>query len=487
MTRTAIAAAVLCAAPLLAGAPPFEAGFLDATMRIDTYHTGNASEEIVALDQIYREGTWAGSRTHLLDPFQTGRYLAKVYDLASGTLLFSKGYDTYFGEYRTTTPAEKGVRRTYSESVLIPYPKAAVRFAIAVRGGDGSLKEIFTTAIDPGAVTILRKPLGAGVKVVEAVRSGDPHTKVDVAILAEGYTASEEGKFRADLAHFVKVFFNQEPYASRSGSFNVYGVFKASQDSGCDEPSWGSFKNTAVGASFDALGSERYLLTEENRRLRDLAAHVPYDAILVMVNSGRYGGGGIYNLYCTFTSDNYWSEYVFLHEFGHSFGGLADEYYTSSVAYSEFFPKGVEPTASNVTALLDPANLKWQALLTPGTPLPTPWEKKDYDAMDIAYQKVREELNGKIAAAKRSGAERAEVEKLQEESDRLSREHAKKVDAYLAGSKFVGKVGAFEGAGYSSTGLYRPMLDCIMFSKGAKPFCRVCRQAIVQVIQFYGE
>jgi len=487
MFRTAIAAAVFCAAPLLAGPPPFEASFLDATMRIDTYHTGNANEEIVALDRIYREGSWAGSRTHLLDPFQAGRYVAQVYDPASGTLLFAKGYDTYFGEYRTTAPAGKGVRRTYSETVLIPYPKAPVRFAIAVRGGDGSLREIFTTVIDPAAVTIVRRPLAAGVKVVEAVRGGDPHAKVDVAILAEGYTEAQEGKFRADVARFVSVFFAQEPYASRRDHFNVYGVFEPSQDSGCDEPSWGSFKNTAMGASFDALGSERYMLTEENRRLRDLAAHVPYDAILVMVNSSRYGGGGIYNLYCTFTSDNYWSEYVFLHEFGHAFGGLADEYYTSSVAYGEFFPKGVEPTAPNVTALLDPANLKWKALLTPETPLPTPWEKKDFDAMDIAYQKVREELNGKIAAAKRSGAPRAEVEKLQETSDRLSIEHAKKADAYLAASKFVDKVGAFEGAGYSSTGLYRPMLDCIMFTKGAKPFCAVCQRAIVQVIDFYGE
>jgi hypothetical protein len=206
-----------------------------------------------------------------------------------------------------------------------------------------------------------------------------------------------------------------------------------------------------------------------------------------MVNSPRYGGGGIYNLYCTFTADNYWSTYVFLHEFGHTFGGLADEYYTSSVAYSEFFPKGVEPAAPNVTALLDPANLKWRALTTPGTTIPTPWEKADYDTMDLAYQKVREELNAKIAAAKRAGAPRPEVEKLQDESDRLSREHATKVDAYLAKSAFVGHVGAFEGAGYASQGLYRPMVDCLMFTKGAKPFCKVCQEAVVRVIEYYGE
>jgi len=483
-----IIVAVAVAVPLFAASPPpFDQHFLDATLRIDTTHTGNATEEVVALDHVYRQGIWAGSRTHLTDPFPTGAYLATVVDPTSGALLFSKGYDTYFGEYRTTAPAANGVRRTYHESVLIPCPRAMVRFSIEARGRDGSLKEIFHADIDPSAVTVIRKPLESGVKVVEVAKGGDPHAKVDVAILGEGYTAPQEGKFRSDLARFVKLFLGQEPYASRKDSFNIYGVFKPSQESGCDEPSWGSFKNTALNASFDSLGSERYMLIEDNQRLRDLAAHVPYDAILVMVNSPRYGGGGIYNLYCTFTTDNYWSTYVFLHEFGHTFAGLADEYYTSSVAYTEFFAKGVEPSPPNVTALLDPAKLKWQALVTPGTAIPTPWEKVDFDAMDLAYQKVREELNGKIAAAKRAGAPRPEVEKLEDESDRLSREHASKVDAYLERSAFVGQVGAFEGASYVSQGLYRPMVDCLMFSKGLKPFCKVCQQAVVRVLEYYGE
>jgi hypothetical protein len=488
MNSLAALLAFALAMPVLATPPlAFDQHFVDATLRIDTTHTGNASEEVVALDHVYRQGIFAGSRIHLIDPFPTGGYLATVVDPATGALLFSKGYDTYFGEYRTTAPAAKGQRRTYHESVLIPCPKATARFAIEARGRDGSLKEIFSADIDPSAVTVIRKPLESGVKIVEAAKGGDSHAKVDLAVLGEGYTAHEEGKFRRDLARFVKIFLGQEPYASRKDSFNIYGVFKPSQESGCDEPSWGSFKNTALGASFDALGSERYMLVEDNQRLRDLAAHVPYDAILVMVNSPRYGGGGIYNLYSTFTTDNYWSTYVFLHEFGHTFAGLADEYYTSSVAYTEFFPKGVEPSPPNVTALLDPAKLKWKALLTPGVAIPTPWEKADFDAMDIAYQKVREELNARIAAAKRAGSPRADVEKLEEESDRLSREHASNVDAYLARSAFVGQVGAFEGASYVSQGLYRPMVDCLMFTKGLKPFCNVCQQAVVRVIEYYGE
>ena len=491
MLRAWIAATLLLAAPVAAqpAAPTarFDRFFRDATMRVDLYHVGNATEELFTLDQVYRQGTWAGSRTHLLDELGVGRYLVKVTDLASGDVLFTKGFDDYFGEYRTTAPAAKGVRRTYHESVLLPYPRVKVRVAIEARERQGDRREAFASEIDPAALTILDKPLDPGAKVVEVARAGDPHGKVDIAILGEGYTAAEEAKFRADLARFAKIFFSAEPYASHRSSFNMYGVFAPSADSGVTEPSWGSIKNTALGAQFDALGSERYLLTEANRQVRDLAAHVPYDALYIMVNSPRYGGGGIYNLYCTFTTDNQWHEYVFLHEFGHAFAGLADEYYTSSVAYTEFYPKGIEPNEPNVTALLDPANLKWKDLLSPGVAIPTPWEKKDFDAMDTAYQAVRSTLNEKIAAAKRAGAPRAEVEKMQAESERLSLEQARKVDAYLAASRFAGKVGAFEGAGYAATGLYRPMVDCIMFSKGAKPYCKVCQRAIERTIAHYAE
>jgi hypothetical protein len=333
----------------------------------------------------------------------------------------------------------------------------------------------------------VRGALTAGAIVVEALRGGDPHACVDVAVVGEGYTAAEEGKFRSDLERVVDILFAQQPFARNKARFNVHGVLQPSQESGCSEPSRGIHRNTAVGASFDSLGSERYMLTESNRALQDIAAHVPHDAIYIMVNHSRYGGGGIYNFFCAFTVDNQWTPYVLVHEFGHSFAGLGDEYYTSSVAYNDFYPKGVEPTEANLTALLDPKNLKWKDLVTPGTALPTPWEKADYDAMDITYQKVREEQNGRIAKAMREGAPAADVEKLKAEAEALSLEHAKKIDAFLAKSAFAGKVGAFEGGGYAATGIYRPALDCIMFTKGSKPFCPVCERAIQRVIDSYGE
>ncbi len=325
------------------------------------------------------------------------------------------------------------------------------------------------------------------VKVFEILKNGDPHEKVDIVFVAEGYTSKEEGKLKADLKRFTEIFFNHEPYTSYKDRFNIYGVFEPSEESGCDEPRHGIFKNTALNASFNALGSERYLLMEDNRSLRDIAARVPYDTLFIMINHKRYGGGGIYNLYCTFTVDNQWYEYLFLHEFGHSFAGLADEYYTSSVAYNEFYPRGVEPTEPNITALLDLKDLKWEDLLSPDIEIPTLWEKEGFDKMDMAYQKMRREINEKIARMKREGAPQAEVEKVEQESELLSREHAKKMDDYLLKSRFRDKVGAFEGAGYSAKGLYRPMLDCIMFSKGKKPFCRVCEQAIIRAIKHYSK
>lgn len=463
----------------------FDELFVDKTMRIDYFHIGDAKEEFITLDQIYQQGSWAGSKRNLIDNFNNGRYYVKVYDSSKGQLIFSKGFDSYFGEYRTTDKAIRGIKRAYHESVLIPYPRKEIRIDFETRDRKNSLQPFYSMKIEPSSISIIKERLDEDIKLYELRKSGDPHKKVDVAIIAEGYTLKEEAKLKADLERFTEVFFSLEPYQSYADRFNIYGVYKPSEESGCDEPRHGSFKNTALNATFNSLGSERYLLIEDNKSLRDIAASVPYDALCIMVNHKRYGGGGIYKFYCTFTVDNQWCEYLFLHEFGHSFAGLGDEYYTSSVAYNEFYPRGIEPVEPNISALLNPQELKWKALLSAGIEVPTPWEKEGFDKMDNAYQKIRVEINEKIASLKRIGASQSEIEKIEVESERLSKEHAGKVDDYLAKSKFRGKVGAFEGAGYSSQGLYRPMLDCLMFTKGAKPFCKVCEEAVIRVIEHY--
>ncbi len=462
--------------------------FIDKTMRIDYYHVGDASSEAVTLDHIYKYGIWAGSLNNLIDNFNNGAYYYKIYDAASGKLIFSKGFNSYFGEYRTTGNAMNGIKRTYQESAIIPYPKNKIKFSIEKRDKQNNLTEIYSTEIDPSDLYIIKDAVkDKYVKVYKSHFSGDPHTKIDVVILGDGYTTVEQKKFEKDLKHFTYLFLSTEPYTSFKDKFNIYGVFKPSEDSGIGEPGAGIYKNTVLSTTFYSLGSERYVLTEDNKAVHDLAAQVPYDAIYIMCNSSRYGGGGIYNFYCTFVSDNQFSDYIFLHEFGHSFAGLADEYYTSDVAYNDFYPEGVEPVEPNITRLLNKNDLKWKDVVSPGIEIPTPWRKESYDSLDMAWQKERGEMNDRIAALKRSHAPQKEILAVQDEYNRRDKIHSNEIDRFIQASKYRNKVGAFEGAGYCAKGMYRPMLDCIMFSKGVKPFCKVCRSQIEKIIRFYSD
>lgn len=462
--------------------------YIDKTMRIDYYHIGDAKSEIVTLDQVYKYGVWAGSKKNLIDNFNNGAYYFKIYDDASKKLIYSKGFDSYFKEYQTGEQAANGVKRTYHESALIPYPKNKIRFALEKREKNNCLGEIYSTVIDPADLYIIKDPIkDANVKVYKSHIGGQNHNSLDVVILAEGYTLKQKSKFEKDLKRYTNLFLSHEPFKKSKNKINIYGVFKASEDNSVDEPGANVYKNTILNANYYALGSERYILTEDNKTMRSLAANVPYDAVYIMINNTRYGGGGIYNLYSTFISDNQFSDYIFLHEFGHSFGGLADEYYTSEVAYNEFYPAGQEPVEPNITRLLDKNNLKWKDIATKGIELPTPWEKDKYDQLDLAWQKNRREMNNKIAELKRLKAPQKDIDAAQQEYDKKDKAHNIVIDKYISACKGYGTVGAFEGAGYSAKGMYRSMHDCLMFSKGNKPFCKVCENHIEKVIKFYTE
>jgi hypothetical protein len=229
------------------------------------------------------------------------------------------------------------------------------------------------------------------------------------------------------------------------------------------------------------------LLTEDNKSLRNVAAHAPYDAIYIMINTDKYGGGGIYNQYATFVNINVWSEYIFLHEFGHSFAGLGDEYYTSDVSYNDFYPKGIEPTEPNLTALLNTEDLKWKELCSQDIDLPTLWEKTEYEKLGKEWGSKRAILLKNISDLKSSNATDNQIKSAELSYQKEEKMYIDKLDKYFKNSKFAGKVGAFEGGGYSSQGIYRPMIDCIMFSKGKKPYCKVCENAILKMIKFYTE
>jgi len=463
---------------------PFDTYFKEGTLRIDYFHAGNATSESVSLDKMYKYDQWAGSLVNLIDSLNYGAYSYKIYDLASSKLIYSHGFDSYFKEYQVSTPAIEGTIKQFHESAIIPLPTRKIIFALGKRNKEGYLDEVFRTEIDPSVAQI--KLVDPEVRTYTSLDNGDPHIKADIAIIGEGYTLAESQKFHDDLNRFKEVFFKADPCKSHKEKFNIRAVMKPSQDSGIDEPRAGIDKKTAVNATFNSMGSERYVLTEDNLSVRDIAGHVPYDALYIMVNSSRYGGGGIYNFYCVFTADNIDSEYLMVHEFGHSFFGLADEYYTSSTAYNDFYSPEYEPAEQNITALKDPENIKWKHLFSEGIEVPTPWEKRQYDSLDLQWMAQREEMNDHIANLQKEGAAETEVLEAKKLYDERSAQRNREMQKYLEESVFAGKVGAFEGAGYASTGLYRSSINCIMFTR-TNYFCPVCQEAMVKVIDTYSK
>ena len=464
---------------------PYEDYFLDQSLRVDLYFAGDAKEEAITLDSLHVEPVWAGSRAGLIEPFELGRNAVKVYEIASNRLVYKRGFDTMFGEYRTTAPALAGVKRVFPRSVVIPLPKRPVLFVIESRDRTNIPRPVFTTTIDPADYHIVREAAATGDVVYEALKSGEPRDKVDVAFLAEGYTLEDKDKFKSDVDRLLGLLFDVEPFKSAKASFNVRGVFRPSPERGADEPRQGRYRRTALDASFNAFDLDRYMLIEQGHRLRAMAGQVPYDAIVVLVNSPRYGGGGIYNDYAVSTVDN--PRVVFIHEFGHSFVGLADEYYTSEVSYNDFYPKGVEPLEPNITSLLDPANVKWKGLLSPGIAVPTPYGKDEVEAALAEGAKHRQAQKDEVERAKQDRRPDSEVKAIEDKYRKLGQETMAKVAAIRKPyAHLEDKVGVFEGAGYAAKGLYRSQVYCIMISSPKNEFCAVCREAIGRMIAFFG-
>jgi len=440
-----------------------------STMRVDYYHTGNASQEIFSLDRVVIEPLpWPGNPNKNIDETNLGKYLFEVRDRTTNRLLFSRGFASIYGEWETTDEA-KAINRTFQESLRFPAPPSPVQIVLKKRDSNNAFREIWSTIVDPKDMFVDTSHAPMPGKLIEFQKNGDPANKVDFLIIGDGYTASERDKFQKDARRLLDILFATSPYKERKKDFNVYGLCPPSEQSGISRPSTGIHVASPLGASYDAFGSERYVLTFDNRALRNVAQFAPYEFIEIITNSRTYGGGGIFGLYSTVAADSEQAPYVFVHEFGHHFAGLADEYYTSPVAYTTPTVK-TEPWEPNVTALLEPGNLKWKDMVSAGTPIPTPWKKDVYEKNSREYGERR----AKIRAENRPEAE----------MEALFRENREFEIKFFAAEKYVGKVGAFEGAMYEAKGYYRPEVDCIMFTR-SQAFCAVCRRAIERVIDLY--
>ena len=446
----------------------FDSYFLDKTMRLDYFHSGTATEEHFAADRVISDGIWSGSRKVLLDKLNLGPYFFEVVDKGSGVLLYSMGYASVFGEWQTIPEASE-VWGTFHESLRFPWPKKPVSVIVKKRDAMNLFKTIWTKDIDPSSRQVNPADLVLPNKVDIIVENGAPSEKVDIVILGDGYSANEMGKFRSDAARLSGYLLGTEPFKSRENDFNIRAVETPSGLSGVNKPHHGFFARTPLSVHYSSFDSERYALTYDNRTVRDLASQVPYELTVIMVNERTYGGGGIYNLYITVAADNKFAEYIMVHEFGHHMAALADEYYTSSVSY-EIPEVKVEPWETNITALFDKKNLKWKYLVEEGTPVPTPWNKEEFDRAGYAIQKERDSL--RKAMVQESVMEDLFMRQMKEE------------DSYFAKEQYRDRVGAFEGAGYLAKGLYRPQIDCIMYTRHMV-FCKVCSRTIEQVIDQY--
>ncbi|UCH64696.1 MAG: peptidase M64 [Ignavibacterium sp.] len=403
----------------------FEDFFYDKTLRVDYFHTGDSTNDYYSIDELIEEPYWGGSKVNLIDKFNYGNYKVLVYDDSTSQLIYSRTYSTLFNEWQTTKEA-KLTTKTFSETFVLPYPKRTVRLEFYSRDKLNQQIKKFDYKINPENYFIKTERTKQYERFEVSV-SGEPESKVDIVIIPEGYTIDQMTKFMEDAEKFAGYLFDCTPFKENKDKFNIWGVLAPSEDSGTDIPADDVWMRTIVNSAFYTFDLDRYLMTYDNKAVRTLASYAPYDQIFILVNSKKYGGGAIYNHYSVCVSDNRFSDYVFVHEFGHGFASLGDEYVTTEVAYEEFYSTEIEPLDPNLTTLVD-FDSKWKDLVDDDVPIPTPPDKEYED-----------------------------------------------------------KVGAFEGGGYVPEGVYRPMQDCTMKSISKNNFCPVCKRAIIEMINFYTE
>lgn len=400
----------------------FDTYFEDKSLRIDFITVGNSQTQSAVVHQLREEPVWGGPRKNLVEPFDYGEYRLDVYDKESGELIYRRSFCSLFGEWRTTAEAKVETQAWYN-SMSVPFPKNKVTIDITARNkADMKFYSIMKHEVDPSSIFIDRSSLVEN-KVAKIRDNGESSDKVDLVFIAEGYTKAEQKKFFKDAEHFTEALFACPPFDSCRERFNVWAVGTVSEESGTSSSGTGVYKNTALNTGYYTFGLDRYLTTSDMKAIKDAVWNVPCDAVFLLINTDTYGGGGIYNSYACGTADNARTPDVFTHEFGHSFAGLGDEYFESTVAYDEnYYNLKLELWEPNITTLVD-FDRKWKDLLPEGTPVPTPLNDETKD-----------------------------------------------------------KIGVFEGGGYLSEGIYRPVDHCMM--RDYAPFCPACSRAILMMVDY---
>lgn len=388
--------------------------------------TGNKKNQSVVLDELKSMDVWAGRRTHLDELPLTGNGQITMVDKASGTVIYRTSFSSLFQEWLGEAESES-LSRGYENTFLMPFPKHETMVTVELFNARHEVSASFTHTIRPDDILIRETGKGNIPEYKYLLKNGSPDKCIDVVIMAEGYTKQEMGMFYQDAKKACDAIFSHSPFNENINHFNVIAVASESLDSGVSIPREDVWKSTAVSSHFDTFYSDRYLTSSNVNDIHDLLAGIPYEHIIILANTDTYGGGGIYNSFTLTTAHHSMFEPVVVHEFGHSFAGLADEYaYTD--APSPLYPYDIEPWEQNISTLAD-FERKWKDILPEGTAVPTKITGENFNSSRI--------------------------------------------------------IGVFEGGGYSMKGIYRPAPDCRMRTNEAKEFCPVCKRAIQRLIDFY--
>jgi hypothetical protein len=398
--------------------------FQEKTLRVDYLFTGDANHQAIYLDELSELPDWAGRRWHLDELPLAGNGEVCVRDLQSKQCLYRTSFSSLFQEWLSTDEA-KSTARGFENTFLLPFPKQPVEVEITLYSSRREVMAQLKHVVRPDDILIHQRGQEHVTPHQYMLKSGSERDCIDVAILAEGYTEAEMPLFYEDARRACESLFSYEPFRSNKKRFNIVAVASPSEDSGVSVPRQNEWKQTAMHSHFDTFYSDRYLTTSRIKSIHNLLAGIPYEHIIILANTAVYGGGGIYNSYTLTTAHHPMFKPVVVHEFGHSFGGLADEYFYDNDVMTDTYPLGVEPWEPNITTRVDFGS-KWQDMLAPGTPQPTPV------------------------------AERAKY-----------------------------PVGVYEGGGYSAKGIYRPAYDCRMRTNEYPTFCPLCQRAIRRIIDFY--
>lgn len=398
--------------------------FEDKTLRMDYLFTGNAERQSIFLDELSQLPSWAGRRHHLSELPLEGNGQIVMRDLNSKQCIYKTSFSSLFQEWLSTDEA-KETAKGFENSFLLPYPKQPVEVEITLFSPRREVMATYRHIVRPDDILIHQRGVSHITPHRYMHQSGDESKCIDVAILAEGYTEGEMDVFYQDAKLTCESLFSHEPFRSMKNKFNIVAVASPSTDSGVSVPREKQWKQTAVHSHFDTFYSDRYLTTSRVKSIHNALAGIPYEHIIILANTDVYGGGGIYNSYTLTTAHHPMFKPVVVHEFGHSFGGLADEYFYEDDVMTDTYPLNAEPWEQNITTRVNFAS-KWEDMLASDTPVPTPVNaRKEYP------------------------------------------------------------VGVYEGGGYSAKGIYRPSFDCRMKTNGYPEFCPVCQRALRRMIEFY--